>query len=329
MIKSPKIKNAIKPTSADNLHQNTDFQHQTELLQSMQTVPWFDAIFQKYKELLPFAPAIAEFVQRHGWKFLKVFDSWDEWIIIQIGTEKESGWFFIKCPHGRWSIQQEIKNHKAFYQVFLEEKGKTDSRLENVEMPHIIDDLSDKFGILIMDKLPGKTVRRLLIEHFFSPVFQNKALAQEYDMENMSDREVIRLIEKIASTVEKDKLNPASYIYHEYIEELENEYNEYKEKDKNTYMDKNGFFMKSLRKDIRERDVMKESDLEGLALLLGDKWTNVLSGIKNFQSVFQEHGMSHNDLHSWNVMVIPQKDGSYNAWIIDFGQVTLPKKYSI
>jgi hypothetical protein len=138
-------------------------------------------------------------------------------------------------------------------------------------MPYIIDDLSDKFGVLIMDKLPGKTIRRLLVEHFFSPVFQNKALAQKYDMENMSDRELIRLIEKIASTVEKDKLNPALYICREYIEDLENEYTTYKEKNKNKYMDRNRFFMKTLRNDIRDRDVMKKNDLEALALLLGDK----------------------------------------------------------
>jgi serine/threonine-protein kinase RIO1 len=84
--------------------------------------------------------------------------------------------------------------------------------------------------------------------------------------------------------------------------------------------------MKTLRNDIRDRDVMKKNDLEALALLLGDKWANVISGIKAFQSVFKEHGMSHNDLHSWNILVITEKDWSYKTWIIDFGQVTLSKK---
>jgi hypothetical protein len=39
MIKETKIKNTIKSTSADTLKQNADLQLQSELLQSMQTVP--------------------------------------------------------------------------------------------------------------------------------------------------------------------------------------------------------------------------------------------------------------------------------------------------
>ncbi|MEI6671946.1 MAG: hypothetical protein WCL02_00855 [bacterium] len=101
----------------------------------------------------------------------------------------------IKCSRSGYDIKKEIIHHKIFYKVFLEEKQK----LAYVEMPHIVDDISDKFSLLIMDKLPGKTIWRLLIEHFFSPIFK------KYNLDDTSDGDVRVMIENISEQIENQQ----------------------------------------------------------------------------------------------------------------------------
>jgi hypothetical protein len=192
--------------------------------------------------------------------------------------------------------------------------------LKNVKMPHIVDDLSDKFSILIMDKLPWKTVWRLLIEHFFSPIFQ------KYDLEDTPDGDVRILIDNISEKVENQQWDPSAYINGWYNDDLEIEYNKHKEQKKILYTNKNSFFTYRLMEDAKYRNIERKQDLDAINLLLEGKWEKVISGIKQFQDVYKQHNMSHNDLHSGNVMVIPEGDDSYDVWIIDFGKVTISKK---
>ena len=286
------------------------------ILEILKTVPWFDDVFKKDKEITKFAPAVAEFMNTHGWTSLHIYDRWTEWVILQIWSNETAGWFFIKCSLSGHDIKKEIVNHKAFYAVFLEE----DQRLKNVELPHIIDDLSEKFNILIMDKLPGKSIWRLLVEHFFSPVFYGNKYAEK------SDSDINSMIERLSEKIESNQWNPSEYINPWYIRDLWKEYTTHIKNKNALYRKKNVFFTYRLMEDAKLWDIEREDDVDAIDVLLNGNGRDVISGIKEFQKVYKEHAMSHNDLHSGNVMVVPKSDGSYKAGIIDFGKVSLPEK---
>jgi hypothetical protein len=251
------------------------------------------------------------FVKKYSRIFLGLLNQWvnnfyvhGEWnnaVIIMADNKKDIGWFVIKIPKKQdYNISREYANHVAFLDMLYNAYQQNDTEIKKVVIPQINSLSSQDDAIIVMDRLPWKSVKRILLEYFFRPLFDNKKYMDRFELNNVSnDMEIIHVLQ-----------------------------NDVQKEIKNGYIDKNSIVIaKHKNKAINDiidiiglRWIDNKSHLYTLQDAIWEKRAKEIRDIvSHFISYSQENGCTHNDLNNAGNIYIMGTPSRRQVGIIDFG----------
>ena len=96
-----------------------------------------------------------------------------------------------------YKLSKEYENHKAFLTMLYDGYSKNDPILKKVIIPQINSLSSQEDQIIVMDRLPWKSIKRVLLEYLFKPLFANSKYMNEFELNHVvNDMEIIDVLQK-------------------------------------------------------------------------------------------------------------------------------------
>lgn len=205
-----------------------------------------------------------------------------------------------------YKLSKEYENHKAFLTMLYDGYSKNDPILKKVIIPQINSLSSQEDQIIVMDRLPWKSIKRVLLEYLFKPLFANSKYMNEFELNHVvNDMEIIDVLQK-------------------YVQKAIDHWEVYKEeiivdRHKNRWS-----IQKIIDEYIGLRGVDDKRYLAILQEAMGEKkWQEVRETIHHFQKYSIQHGCEHTDLNNAGNIYVMGTPSSRQVWIIDFGSATV------
>lgn len=126
-----------------------------------------------------------------------VHGEWNNAVIIMADNKKDVGWFVIKIPKQKeYSISREYSNHVAFLDMLYNAYQEDDIMIKKIVIPQINSLSSQDDAIIVMDRLPWKSIKRVLLEYLFRPLFNNPKYMEDFELNDVSnDMEIIEVLQ--------------------------------------------------------------------------------------------------------------------------------------
>lgn len=188
-------------------------------------------------------------------------------------------------------IQKEIELHQKFFQYNQELKNnkKTASLSKNIKIPMIHIATNEWKNIIIMEKIPWRTVWFHAIVSIFSPIFSSPVFLEKIKKENRTDEEIEKFLYLIENHLwKKEIFNPGI---------LEDDPN---------------VTVKEILGELAQADFPSELFVQ--IFPWEERWKTLKKTYEFFLKEFKNAGLVHPDPHMRNFIITNQNE----LWVIDF-----------